>query len=108
MEAIALHDFHATADDELSFKKGSVLKVTTMFKTWYYRVLDSPEYSGIKSFGGRGELEGFKTAWGRYLLVSGKAACFHSGMVVFLTTEVLKDLMSKVSAIIPPQLHLMH
>ncbi len=27
MEAIALHDFHATADDELSFKKGSVLKV---------------------------------------------------------------------------------
>ena len=29
MEAIALHDFHATADDELSFKKGSVLKVCT-------------------------------------------------------------------------------
>lgn len=28
MEAIALHDFHATADDELSFKKGSVLKVS--------------------------------------------------------------------------------
>lgn len=28
MEAIALHDFHATAEDELSFKKGSVLKVT--------------------------------------------------------------------------------
>ena len=27
MEAIALHDFHATAEDELSFKKGSVLKV---------------------------------------------------------------------------------
>ena len=27
MEAIALHDFHATADDELSFKKGSILKV---------------------------------------------------------------------------------
>ena len=27
MEAVALHDFHATADDELSFKKGSVLKV---------------------------------------------------------------------------------
>ena len=27
MEATALHDFHATAEDELSFKKGSVLKV---------------------------------------------------------------------------------
>lgn len=27
MEAIALHDFHATAEDELSFKKGSILKV---------------------------------------------------------------------------------
>ena len=28
MEAVALHDFHATADDELSFKKGSILKVS--------------------------------------------------------------------------------
>lgn len=27
MEAVALHDFHATAEDELSFKKGSILKV---------------------------------------------------------------------------------
>ena len=27
MEAVSLHDFHATADDELSFKKGSILKV---------------------------------------------------------------------------------
>ncbi len=33
MEAVSLHDFHATADDELSFKKGSILKVplSTMF-----------------------------------------------------------------------------
>ena len=31
MEAIALHDFHATADDELSFKKGSVLKVCCLW-----------------------------------------------------------------------------
>lgn len=30
MEAVSLHDFHATADDELSFKKGSVLKVHVM------------------------------------------------------------------------------
>ena len=28
MEAISKHDFVATADDELSFKKGSVLKVS--------------------------------------------------------------------------------
>lgn len=37
MEAIALHDFHATAEDELSFKKGSVLKVlnTEEDKHWY-------------------------------------------------------------------------
>ncbi|XP_074642302.1 growth factor receptor-bound protein 2-like [Tubulanus polymorphus] len=27
MEAVALHDFTATADDELSFKKGSILKI---------------------------------------------------------------------------------
>lgn len=28
MEAIAKHDFNATADDELSFRKGQVLKVS--------------------------------------------------------------------------------
>ena len=27
MEAVALHPFTATADDELSFKKGNILKV---------------------------------------------------------------------------------
>lgn len=27
MEAVSKHDFQATADDELSFKKGSILKV---------------------------------------------------------------------------------
>jgi growth factor receptor-binding protein 2 len=27
MEAIAKHDFNATADDELSFRRGEVLKV---------------------------------------------------------------------------------
>lgn len=30
MEAIAKHDFHATAEDELSFTKGSVLKVSEL------------------------------------------------------------------------------
>ena len=28
MEAVAKHDFNATADDELSFRKGAVLKVS--------------------------------------------------------------------------------
>lgn len=28
MEAIAKHDFNATAEDELSFRKGDVLKVS--------------------------------------------------------------------------------
>lgn len=31
MEAIAKHDFNATADDELSFKRGDVLKVCSIF-----------------------------------------------------------------------------
>lgn len=29
MEAVAKHDFNATAEDELSFKRGQVLKVRT-------------------------------------------------------------------------------
>ena len=29
MEAIAKYDFKATADDELSFKRGDILKVST-------------------------------------------------------------------------------
>ena len=37
MEAVALHDFHAREEDELSFKKGSVLKIlnTEKDKHWY-------------------------------------------------------------------------
>ena len=37
MEAFALHDFYSTADDELSFKKGSVLNVLHVEenKSWY-------------------------------------------------------------------------
>ena len=42
METVALHDFHATANDELSFKKNAVLKV-----------LDTPG-TGLSSTGGRG------------------------------------------------------
>ena len=30
MEAVSLYDFHATSDDELSFKKGSIVKVLNM------------------------------------------------------------------------------
>ena len=37
MEAVALHDFNATAEDELSFKKDSIVKVlnTEEDKHWY-------------------------------------------------------------------------
>uniref|UniRef100_L7M546 Putative downstream of receptor kinase n=1 Tax=Rhipicephalus pulchellus TaxID=72859 RepID=L7M546_RHIPC len=45
MEAIAKHDFTATADDELSFRKGQVLKVLNMEDdmNWYRAELDSKE-----------------------------------------------------------------
>lgn len=37
MEAIAKHDFNATADDELSFRKGEVLKVfLTLFNHFLF------------------------------------------------------------------------
>ncbi|XP_065179814.1 growth factor receptor-bound protein 2-like [Sycon ciliatum] len=37
MEAITLHDFHATAEDELSFAKSSIIKVLVMDEeqSWY-------------------------------------------------------------------------
>ena len=36
MESVALHDFNATAVDELSFKAGSVVKVMKMDdQSWY-------------------------------------------------------------------------
>lgn len=34
MEAIAKYDFKATADDELSFKRGEVLKVSHDYLMW--------------------------------------------------------------------------
>ena len=37
MEAVAKHDFQATAEDELSFKKGSVLKVNENQKAFRVR-----------------------------------------------------------------------
>ncbi|XP_041363242.1 growth factor receptor-bound protein 2-like [Gigantopelta aegis] len=47
MEAIAKHDFSATADDELSFKKGSCLKVlsTDEDKNWF-----KAEHSGREGY----------------------------------------------------------
>lgn len=32
MEAVAKHDFNATADDELSFRKSQILKVSILNK----------------------------------------------------------------------------
>lgn len=45
MEAIAKHDFQATAGDELSFAKGSKLKILSMEedKNWYKAELDGKE-----------------------------------------------------------------
>jgi len=45
MEAIARHDFTATADDELSFRKGHVLKILNMEDdmNWYRAELESRE-----------------------------------------------------------------
>lgn len=37
MEAVSKHDFQATADDELSFKKGSILKVNNGQKSFLVR-----------------------------------------------------------------------
>ena len=36
MEAVALHEFKATAGDELSFSKGAVLKVS--YTSTHYRI----------------------------------------------------------------------
>ncbi|GFV12183.1 protein E(sev)2B [Trichonephila clavipes] len=44
MEAVAKHDFNATAEDELSFRKGQVLKILNMEDSdWYRAELDSKE-----------------------------------------------------------------
>ena len=45
MEAIAKFDFHARADDELSFKKHSILNVVNKEDdmNWYQAVLDGKE-----------------------------------------------------------------
>lgn len=45
MEAVAKHDFNATADDELSFRKNQVLKILNMEDdmNWYRAELDGKE-----------------------------------------------------------------
>ncbi|XP_067123975.1 growth factor receptor-bound protein 2-like isoform X2 [Centruroides vittatus] len=45
MEALAKHDFNATADDELSFRKGQVLKILNMEDdtNWYRAELEGKE-----------------------------------------------------------------
>ena len=47
MEAVALHDFNSKADDELSFKKGSILKVLSTEPeedpNWYKAEQDAKE-----------------------------------------------------------------
>ena len=43
MEATALHDYDATAEDELSFKKGSILKILNLEEenSWYMAEQDA-------------------------------------------------------------------
>lgn len=36
MEAVAKHDFTATADDELSFRKSQILKVSSILCVFYF------------------------------------------------------------------------
>lgn len=45
MEAVAKHDFNATAEDELSFRKQQVLKILNMEDdmNWYRAELDGKE-----------------------------------------------------------------
>jgi growth factor receptor-binding protein 2 len=45
MEAVAKHEFNATADDELSFKRSQVLKILNMEDdmNWYRAELDGKE-----------------------------------------------------------------
>lgn len=54
MEAIAKHDFNATAEDELSFRKGQILKVDTQIKVMFLidlttstlLIIQDPEHGG--------------------------------------------------------------
>ena len=50
MEAVAKHDFAHTADDELSFRKGQVLKVLNKEDdmNWYRAELDGQEGKKIQ------------------------------------------------------------
>ena len=59
MEAIAKHDFNATADDELSFRKHSILKVLNKEDdmNWYRAELDGHEGEfSLKSNRFKGEI----------------------------------------------------
>ena len=61
MEAIAKHEFHATADDELSFKKGSVIKVNESLKAYHIRHFSNISLREIVSLN-----TGICTAVGRF------------------------------------------
>jgi len=39
MEAVAKHEFNATAEDELSFRKGQILKVDLVVFLFYFWLL---------------------------------------------------------------------
>lgn len=47
MEAIAKHDFNATAEDELSFRKGQILKVNCDISYSSYLVKSNEVYKSL-------------------------------------------------------------
>ncbi len=48
MEAVAKHDFKATADDELSFKKGGILKVSIQMR-YPKHAVNTPKWVSSKT-----------------------------------------------------------
>ena len=51
MEAVAKHEFNATAEDELSFRRGDILKVIIIIikqSNLYHRFVSYPILSGPK------------------------------------------------------------
>lgn len=70
MEAIAKHDFNATAEDELSFRKGQILKVTCFFSFFCIYVFSTVFFLCYYNFSG---LFLADIKYGRFRLVQSRA-----------------------------------
>lgn len=81
MEAVAKHDFNATAEDELSFRKQQVLKILNMEDdmNWYRAELDGKEGLIPSNYI---EMKNHDWYYGR--ITRGKhCCCFFSGRMQF-------------------------